>query len=273
MAYSVYQHWDPLKVCIVGRSYPPEFYSYIDNVKVRSVLERIAEETEEDYQKLISILQKFNVDIVRPDIELATDLAKTAIKNNKEIYEFCRVNGIIDINKFVQECFKQGFDIKKYGLLSGDLPKTNEVIEKIVEVEKLIEVPVEKIVEKVVEVPIEKIVEKVVEVPIDRVVEIIKEVKSPPIEIIKYVDREIIKEIPVEKIVYITDQKELQEKIFQKEQEFETERKKFSNKTEEMESIFQKEKDDLLLKIQSLEEKEPEVVEVIKEIFFNYLRK
>ena len=84
------------------------------------------------------------------------------IKNNKEIYEFCRVNGIIDINKFVQECFKQGFDIKKYGLLSGDLPKTNEVIEKIVEVEKLIEVPVEKIVEKVVEVPIEKIVEKVV---------------------------------------------------------------------------------------------------------------
>jgi len=26
---SVHQHWDPLKICIVGRSYPPEFYSWI----------------------------------------------------------------------------------------------------------------------------------------------------------------------------------------------------------------------------------------------------
>ena len=59
--------------------------SWIEKPAVRSLFERVAIETEEDYQKLISILQKFNVDIVRPDIELATDLAKTAIKNNKEI--------------------------------------------------------------------------------------------------------------------------------------------------------------------------------------------
>lgn len=65
---SVHQHWDPLEVCAVGRSYPPEFYSFIENSKVRSVLERIAIETEEDYQKLITLLQSFNVQIIRNDI-------------------------------------------------------------------------------------------------------------------------------------------------------------------------------------------------------------
>ena len=66
--FSVHQHWDPLKVCAVGRSYPPEFYSYIENPKVRNVFERIAIETEEDYQKLISKLEEFNVTVVRTDI-------------------------------------------------------------------------------------------------------------------------------------------------------------------------------------------------------------
>jgi len=67
--YSVYQHWDKLKVCIVGKSYPPEFYNYITNTRVRNVMERIAIETEEDYQKLISLLESFNVNVVRPDLQ------------------------------------------------------------------------------------------------------------------------------------------------------------------------------------------------------------
>lgn len=62
---SVHQHWDPLKICAVGRSYPPEFYSYITNARVRSVLERIAIETEEDFQKLIKTLESLGVEIVR----------------------------------------------------------------------------------------------------------------------------------------------------------------------------------------------------------------
>jgi len=67
--YSVYQHWDKLKTCIVGRSYPPEFYSYITNPRVRNVMERIAIETEEDYQKLISLLKSFDVNVLRPDLQ------------------------------------------------------------------------------------------------------------------------------------------------------------------------------------------------------------
>ena len=93
------------------------------------------------------------------------------VKNNKEIYDFCMINGITDINKFIQECFKQGFDIKRYGLLG-------ETGEKEVIVEKLVEIPVEVIKE------IEKIVEVIKEVPVDRVV-----------------IQEVVKEVPVERIV------------------------------------------------------------------------
>ena len=39
MTYSVYQHWDPLKVCVVGRSYPPEFYNWIKIPHVRKLFE------------------------------------------------------------------------------------------------------------------------------------------------------------------------------------------------------------------------------------------
>lgn len=66
--YSVYQHWDPLKVCVVGRSYPPEFYSWITVPHVRSLFEKIAIETEEDYQCIIKKLQEFGVEILRPDL-------------------------------------------------------------------------------------------------------------------------------------------------------------------------------------------------------------
>lgn len=66
--YSVYQHWDPLKVCLVGKSYSPQFYSFIKNSRVRTVFEQIAQETEEDYQKLIKLLESFGVEVLRPDV-------------------------------------------------------------------------------------------------------------------------------------------------------------------------------------------------------------
>ena len=85
MTYSVYQHWDPLKVMAVGVSYPPKLYDYIKNEKVRKVFYQIAEETEEDYQKLINLLHSFGVQTVRPDIEGATAIAKNQAKSNSMI--------------------------------------------------------------------------------------------------------------------------------------------------------------------------------------------
>ncbi len=83
-----------------------------------------------------------------------------------------------------------------------------ETVEKIVEVpvekvvEKIVEVPVEKIVEKKVEVPVEKIVEKKVEVPVEKIVEvpvekIVEKTVEVPVE--KVVEK--IVEVPVEKVV------------------------------------------------------------------------
>jgi hypothetical protein len=68
MTWSVYQHWDPLKVCVVGRSYPPEFYSWITVPHVRKLFEKIAIETEEDYQNIIKKLQSFGVEVLRPNL-------------------------------------------------------------------------------------------------------------------------------------------------------------------------------------------------------------
>jgi len=68
MTYSVYQHWDPLKTCIVGRSYPPEFYSWIKVSHVRDLFEKIAIETEEDFQLIIKKLEEFKVKVLRPNI-------------------------------------------------------------------------------------------------------------------------------------------------------------------------------------------------------------
>ena len=68
MTYNVYQHWDPLQVCVVGRSYPPEFYKWIKNGPTRQKFESLAEETEEDLISLVNLLQKFGVEVLRPDM-------------------------------------------------------------------------------------------------------------------------------------------------------------------------------------------------------------
>lgn len=79
---SVYQPWDPLRVCVVGRSYPPEFYSWIKNPRLRSLFERIAIETEEDYQGIIATLEKFNIQVIRPNCPNSLD-SNVLTSNNR----------------------------------------------------------------------------------------------------------------------------------------------------------------------------------------------
>lgn len=69
---SVHQHWDALRVCIVGKSYGPEFYSWIKNIRVRKLFEKIAIETEEDFQAIIAKLESFDVKILRPELPTNT---------------------------------------------------------------------------------------------------------------------------------------------------------------------------------------------------------
>lgn len=82
-------------------------------------------------------------------------------KNLKdEIWDYCRVNNISNIDEFTIKLVRQGFTVEKFGAT----PST-KIVEK--EVEKIVEVPVEKIVEKIIEIPVEKIVEKEVYVTDD----------------------------------------------------------------------------------------------------------
>ncbi len=83
---SVNQPWDKLKSCVVGRSYTPELYEYIENPKVRNLLEKIAIETEEDYQQLIGILKKFDVDVIRTQYRLTED-GKIPKVSGCDVYE------------------------------------------------------------------------------------------------------------------------------------------------------------------------------------------
>ncbi len=147
---------------------------------------------------------------------------------------FCESKEIKDVDNFIYLCFKQGFDIRKYGLLEKTGGEQEKWVEKEVIVEKRVEVPIEVI----------KEVEKIVEVP----VEVIKEV---PVE--KVVIKEVIKEIPVdrvvEKIIQTSDDTQVNELLSKIDQlngeisikslEIDNIRQEFSTKTEEMENIFQ----------------------------------
>jgi hypothetical protein len=121
------------------------------------------------------------------------------------VQEYCKLNNIEDVNKFISKCYVDGFNIKKYGLLGDDSGKIGGIEEKQVEIEvireKRVEVPVEVV--KYVEVPVEIIKEIEVIQYVEK--EVIKEV---PVEIIKEKIVNVIQEVPVEKIVYIYDKKE-----------------------------------------------------------------
>ena len=126
------------------------------------------------------------------------DLKNSKIFNSQTmqaVSAFCESQEIKDIDNFIYLCFKQGFDIKKYGLLG----KTLNEGEKQVEIEVIKEIRVE--------VPVEVIKE------VEKIVEVIKEI---PVEVIKEVEK------IVTKIEYISDkttENELLLKIQQLEEE------------------------------------------------------
>ena len=62
-----------MRVCLVGRSWPVEFYDWIENSQVRETMKRIAVETEEDYAQLVSVLEKLQIQVLRPTVDLDFD--------------------------------------------------------------------------------------------------------------------------------------------------------------------------------------------------------
>lgn len=66
-----------------------------------------------------------------------------------EIWEYCRVNNITNVDEFTLKLLKQGFTMEKFGATPTAKEK---IIEKIIE--KIVEVEVIKEVEKIIEVPV-----------------------------------------------------------------------------------------------------------------------
>ena len=155
---------------------------------------------------------------------------------NKDLISYCNMNDL-RISEVIKKSYLEGFNIERYGLLNVGGTREKQV-EKEVIVEKRVEIPVEVIKEVVkieyieVEKPVEKIIEIIKEVPIERVVEkIVEIVKEIPVE--KVVLKDVIKEVVVEKVVRVSDDTQVNE---------------------------------LLLKIEELENKPPKVLEVIREV-------
>ena len=156
---------------------------------------------------------------------------KLSNAEHKDLVDYCNLNDLL-ISSVVKDSFTAGYNIEKYGLLNTD--QEVKEVEVIKEVTKYIEV--EKPVEVIKEVIIEKTVEVIKELPVERIVEkIVEVIKEVPVE--KVVIQEIIREVPVEVVVtkteYISDNTQINE---------------------------------LLLKIQQLEDTPPRIVEVIKEV-------
>lgn len=64
-----YATFDPLKHCMIGRCYSSDIFKEVKNPKIRGPLQRIADETEEDYLKLESILKEHGVQTYRPNVD------------------------------------------------------------------------------------------------------------------------------------------------------------------------------------------------------------
>ena len=68
MKYNIWNKWDPLKVCMLGNNYAPEFFNGIPD-KAGDPLKRICEETLEDLEGYKTILQDFGVEVIQPKLD------------------------------------------------------------------------------------------------------------------------------------------------------------------------------------------------------------
>jgi len=122
----------------------------------------------------------------------------------KSVQEYCKLNNIEDVDKFISKCYTEGFNLKKYGLLGDDSGKTGFFDEKQVEIEVIREIQVQV-----------------------------------PVEVIKYVEviKEVIVEVPVPNIVEKRDEPEPNDKILLLQETLQKLRKELSLKNTRIEDL------------------------------------
>jgi hypothetical protein len=73
LSYSVKNIWHRLDTCVLGQTWPPEFYSWIADSGIRSVFEKLAVETQEDHNNLEKLLISQGVTVFKPNIDFDKD--------------------------------------------------------------------------------------------------------------------------------------------------------------------------------------------------------
>lgn len=87
MTYNVWNKWDPLETVVLGTTYPPEFYQDIKNKKIRSCMQRIAQETHEDLAAFKTVLQDFGCTVLQPELNAGDSILNYIDTDGKLTHE------------------------------------------------------------------------------------------------------------------------------------------------------------------------------------------
>ena len=68
MKFNLWNKWDPLRVCMLGNNYAPEFFNGVPR-RAGDPLKRICEETLEDVEYFKEVLEQFGVTVIQPDMD------------------------------------------------------------------------------------------------------------------------------------------------------------------------------------------------------------
>jgi len=145
----------------------------------------------------------------------------------KSVQEYCKLNNIEDVDKFITKCYTDGYNIQKYGLLGDDSEKIGGIEEKQVEIEVIREIRVEVPVEVIKEV--EKIIYTTDDTQVNELL-----LKIQQLEIELFENSEQLDEL-LSKIEHLNGE------ISIKSTEIDNIRQEFSIKTKEMENFYQNE--------------------------------
>ena len=157
-------------------------------------------------EKMVEVIKEVPVERI-VEVEKPVEVVKEAPLDADIIirHDYKPVEIKVPVDRIVEK--EVPVDVIKETVIEKDVPIEGEKdgdVSRIIE--RVVEVPIEKIVEKPIEVikevPVEKIFEKIVEVPVERLVEKpVEVIKEVPVDRIVEKPIEVIKEVPVEKIV------------------------------------------------------------------------
>ena len=69
MNYNIWNKWDKLQTVMLGDCHSPDYFRDIKNTKIKSALQRIASESQEDLENYSNILKDFGCTVLRPKLD------------------------------------------------------------------------------------------------------------------------------------------------------------------------------------------------------------